>query len=411
MRTKVSRLNLVLALVCLAGSPPAAALVPLFGLLTVLAPAAGAQEVNAPCSDAQVPMCYGERAQCSISPASDLDVYQFAGIGGEKVRLTVSGQSNDLDPLVQIFNPDGSLHSGPSCGAGCCSPCSFRHDFDLMMTGLHTLVVSDSGLNNTGNYALDLQRIPPLAPPPTLDYGQSKSVSLEHPSDHDWLQIELSTGTHVRVTATGHSNDLDVLMELFDSAGNKVAQSTCSAGCCTPCSTQFDLAPVAADGTYYLAVSDAGNNNTGSASITLTCILGMCPPPAPPGPLGASYCVQTPNSAGSGAVISGLGSPVVADNDVLLMATGAPAGQVGVFFYGFAPAAIPYQGTTICVQPPVVRLPAVFVCNAGSMVKGVDLTAHANIQPGLSAYFQAWFRDPAGPSMTNTSDGLRIDFQ
>ena len=178
----------------------------------------------------------------------------------------------------------------------------------------------------------------------------------------------------------------------------------------------MDVAPVPADGPYFLAISDAGNNDTGSIAVSLNCLFGTCPPSNPPGILGTAYCVQTVNSTGSAAAISALGSPVVADNNVDLIVSNVPAGNIGIFFVGFGKASQPmtYSWGTLCVAPAVKRLsPAVFTGNNNVVHYQFDLASTPYVVSGLSLYHQFWFRDPAGPPphTANMSDGLQIDYQ
>ena len=372
--------------------------------------AAHAQEISAPCSSGQVPMCYGERALCSISTPTEIDVYTFIGVAGEAVRITLGVTGGCMNPKVEVYKPDGALHSDPECGGGCV--CSFGHNIVLDQSGIWTLAVFDSGFNNTGSYALDLQRIPPTGDVPTLDYGQTQLIPIDHVTDHDWLRIELLAGTHVRLTAGVQGGCFNPHVELFDVSGAPGPSNSCAVGCV--CSLQIDFFPVQTSGTYFVALSDSGHDNTGTMAVTLSCIVGNCPPPNPPGPLGTSYCAMTVNSTGNPAPIAAVGSASVAANDLHLMLAGVPAGKVGIFFLGPGSANVPLFNSwgPRCVQAPITRLPIVFTCNDGTMHKQVDLTTLPMITPGSTWYFQGWFRDPAGPppNTSNTSDGLQIDF-
>ncbi len=369
-----------------------------------------AQESQAPCSDGQVPMCYGEWADCSISPATDVDVYQFIGVIGERVRVTIDGKTNNFDPRVEVYRPDNTFDSEKSCTAS--ATCSLIHTFTLTMDGLWTLVVSDLGGDNPGGYALDLQRLPPSWGVPTIDYGETKTISLGHGSDHDWLQFEGTMDTNIRITVNGLTNNLDPQIEVWDPLGGTSSKNCSASG---TCSFTMTIDPVVADGTHYIAISDVGNDNTGSLNITLTCILGICPPPSPPGSMGTNYCRPTINSTGNPGIMSALGSPVVADNDVHLVLTDVPDAKVGLFFMGMGPTNIPLINSvgTLCVAPPILRQPVMFSCHNGQMHYDLDLNGSsggAMITSGSTWYFQAWFRDE-NPGPSNTSDGLFIQFQ
>lgn len=379
-----------------------------------LAGAAAAQETGAPCGGAQVPMCYGERALCDIAPAANLDVYQFIGEAGDKVRVTIAGISVNFGPQVDVYGPGGGLLSNAGCNPPFNQPCAFRHDFTLAQRGLHTLVVSDIGLNHTSNYHLDLQRMVPQGAVPTIDYGESVAVTLDHRSDHDWYEFEVVGGSQITLTASGGTVNMGPQIEVYDSAGDLVGENWCTPPFNSTCSTSLNLAP-SEDDTWYAVLSERGNDASGALSFSLSCIIGACPPPDPGATLGTSYCDQTPNSTGGPAVIGAIGSPSVAVNDVHLTVTGVPAGKVGIFFLGAVQADMPLQNShgPLCVKPPVFRRPIVFSCNGGEMRRQLDLSLLPMVAPGTTWNVQAWFRDPGGvpPKTTNTSDGLSITFQ
>lgn len=66
------------------------------------------QAVQVTCSTSQQSMCYREYANCSISPASNVDVYQFFGESGDVVRITIAGLSGGVSPRFDLIRPSGT---------------------------------------------------------------------------------------------------------------------------------------------------------------------------------------------------------------------------------------------------------------------------------------------------------------
>ena len=140
-------------------------------------------------------------------------------------------------------------------------------------------------------------------------------------------------------------------------------------------------------------------------------------------PLGVRYCVANPNSTGWPAGISGWGSPLVAENDVLLRAMNVPANQFGYYLMSMHQDFVPLFGGSqgnLCLGPPIIRLSHVpggilFSGEAGIMELQLDLTALPQstvFQPGDVWNFQCWFRDVVGATFTsNTTEGLAITWQ
>ena len=131
-----------------------------------------------------------------------------------------------------------------------------------------------------------------------------------------------------------------------------------------------------------------------------------------------SYCVSSPNTAGPGALIGSAGSLSVAAGTFTLTVTGAVPGQNGMFFYGANQTLNPFGDGFRCVAPPVYRLnPPIAADAAGNASRLVDFNAGppsagaSAILGGSTWNFQYWYRDPAGPSAFNFSNGLSVTFQ
>jgi hypothetical protein len=129
----------------------------------------------------------------------------------------------------------------------------------------------------------------------------------------------------------------------------------------------------------------------------------------------ASYCTTTPNSVGSGALISATTTQVIAYGDLVLHVTGAPQGQFGVFFYGQNQTNVLVGDGTLCVGAPFYRLGIVQIGTLGGAQQAVDYASPnqpgGQITPGSTWNFQFWYRDPAGgPVGNNFSDAISIRF-
>ncbi|HIF39729.1 MAG TPA: hypothetical protein EYQ74_01350 [Planctomycetes bacterium] len=135
-----------------------------------------------------------------------------------------------------------------------------------------------------------------------------------------------------------------------------------------------------------------------------------------PEPFGDRYCVGMPNSAGAGARLIAVGSPVVANNDLTLVALGLPPSTAGFFYFGTTAASVPLGEGVRCVGGAIKRfLPPVVSNQSGVALRAVDLTeppAVGSVFAGASLYQQLWYRDPpGGPVGYNFSDGLLINWE
>ncbi len=129
----------------------------------------------------------------------------------------------------------------------------------------------------------------------------------------------------------------------------------------------------------------------------------------------STYCVSSPNSVGSGAVIGWTGSTAVAQNDLFLTVDAAPPGQFGIFYFGDGMVQLPFGLGFRCVGGSISRFVPALPINAGGMAsQKVDFTsppAAGKLVPGTTWFFQFWYRDPsAGGAGFNLSDGLQATF-
>lgn len=127
-----------------------------------------------------------------------------------------------------------------------------------------------------------------------------------------------------------------------------------------------------------------------------------------------NYCVLSPNSAGSGAVIAGSGSLSVAANNFTLSAFNMPVSTLGLFFYSQTQAQIPFGNGTRCIGGAITRLAITPANSFGFVFYPLDfnaLVAPGVISGGQEWNFQFWFRDAqAGGSNFNLTNGLHVRF-
>ncbi|MFT4542041.1 MAG: hypothetical protein ACI841_001129 [Planctomycetota bacterium] len=131
--------------------------------------------------------------------------------------------------------------------------------------------------------------------------------------------------------------------------------------------------------------------------------------------IGVNYCVSNTNSTGDPALISAMGSRSVQTNNLRLEASPLPTNQFGIFYYGPTQMQAPFGDGYRCVSGQTFRLPVTSAGSAGVLSTQLDLAnpsePGAQITPGSTHFFQAWYRDPnGGPVGFNLSDGYMITF-
>ena len=122
----------------------------------------------------------------------------------------------------------------------------------------------------------------------------------------------------------------------------------------------------------------------------------------------ANTCLSAPNSVGPGCVLSADGTPGA--TGFALVASGAPAGKFGLFYYGTEPIQAPFGDGFRCAGGDIERLRPTVIDGAGTARTVFPKTTAIGL--GDTRYFQFFYRDRQGPggSGINLSDALRVTF-
>jgi hypothetical protein len=131
----------------------------------------------------------------------------------------------------------------------------------------------------------------------------------------------------------------------------------------------------------------------------------------------STYCTGKVNSLGCTPTVSWTGSPSKSAGNMTVLCSNVISQKFGLMFWGSAPQASPFQGGTLCIQPPTVRTP---ISSSGGSLSGTDCTgAYAftfdtayydlwSIDPGETVHAQFWMRDPQSASTTGLSNALKF---
>lgn len=134
-----------------------------------------------------------------------------------------------------------------------------------------------------------------------------------------------------------------------------------------------------------------------------------------------TYCTAQTNSQGCVPSIAGSGAPSASSaSPFTLSATMVLNNKPGVFFYGInGRAAIPFNGGTLCAQPPLKRTPPQasggnpppddcsgnYSIDFNALIQG---GSDPNLVPGATVNGQYWSRDPASAGATNLTNAVEF---
>ncbi len=222
------------------------------------------ESVNTPGNS--VPINYGESIESSLEVASDLDHYTFNGTEGDIITLQLNDFSILQASQFRLYNPDGSLAIEVQPENGGIGN-ALLQDFDLDQTGTYSLMVSDVGGNDTGDYVFTLESVNTPGNSVPINYGESIESSLEVASDLDHYTFNGTEGDII----TLQLNDFSILQasqfRLYNPDGSLAIEvQPENGGIGNALLQDFDLDQT---GTYSLMVSDVGGNDTGDYVFTL----------------------------------------------------------------------------------------------------------------------------------------------
>ncbi len=150
--------------------------------------------------------------------------------------------------------------------------------------------------------------------------------------------------------------------------------------------------------------------NRGGWNIDDVSVVWVESPPTCPAPV--NYCVGAPNSVGPGAVMDGLGTQFISQNNFVIDVTGCPPSTNGLFFFGPNPTQVAFGNGFRCVGGTIRRFGAQPTDFLGGAQRAIDV--NDTVQPihaGETWRFQFWYRNPAGGGAGfNLSDGLEVTF-
>lgn len=159
----------------------------------------------------------------------------------------------------------------------------------------------------------------------------------------------------------------------------------------------------AAAGAGVVMVKD-GNIGAGSAlSNNYPYDPALCPVPS-------TYCTSKTTSIGTLPTVSFTGSNSLALNTLAIECREAMPNKSGIFFYSNSgPAANPFQGGFLCMNPPILRSPGFVFDMFGYISLPLPFTI---FDVGNTRQYQFWFRDPQHPDGTKIglSNGGQVTF-
>jgi hypothetical protein len=206
----------------------------------------------------------GETTAGSIGSASDIDVFTFSGVVGQRVIANIATDSGVLDTTYYLVSPSGDIEAA---GSG-----EDQLNTTLAETGTYSILVWDHLGTRTGEYGVTLQLIGDAslwAGDPdggVVVSGQIASGTVNAVSDVDAFTFAGMSGERVLLNAVTTTGTLDTAIQLVAPSG---ALAEMSYG------TDQLSALLAESGTYTALVEDHSLTHTGTYNLAVQRVVGM----------------------------------------------------------------------------------------------------------------------------------------
>jgi len=212
------------------------------------------ERMSNPCNAS--PIDCGQVVTGSIGTAVDPPpwrCYSFSLSANASVTIRVTKTSGIFTPYLELYGPTGSL-VGSAAG---------RLDKALTAAGTHTVIVRDQSNINEGSYLFTWLRANNPCQSTPIECGQVLQGSVSIVGKIDPYTLIAKEGDNIILTLTKTLGGFDPSLELYNSSGTRVAYKYTASG------NQATITQMlSTGGTYTVLVSDYGNNETGSYTLS-----------------------------------------------------------------------------------------------------------------------------------------------
>ncbi len=203
----------------------------------------------------------GAVATGSFQTIPDFDVYTFSASAGQRLLLDAVMTSGTANSVIYLYPPGG--------GNAVVATTADRIEWLTTTTGTYSLLIADSGLDQTGDYTISMLNVTagPLTTGSDPDGGPIASSELKTGQmnaivDFDAFTFSGTAGHRVVVGALATGGlSFNTSMTLYPPNGGAAEASTFSGD---RLDKQLEMT-----GTYTVVVEDYGNTHTGTYSLTL----------------------------------------------------------------------------------------------------------------------------------------------
>lgn len=200
----------------------------------------------------------GEIRTGQMQTLGDFDAWRLTGNAGERMIVSALATGGGLNTNIAIYPPSGPAVVYTSAD---------RIEYQLIVSGTHTIVVEDLGLDATGPYTLAYLNVTagPLTTGPDPDGGPivsagSAAGQVNSACDFDAFTFSGTAGNRVLLAGLATAGTMNTSLALYPPGGGPAEAATSG--------DRLDH-QLLSSGVYTVVMEDVGNDNTGAYLLTL----------------------------------------------------------------------------------------------------------------------------------------------
>ncbi len=207
----------------------------------------------------------------AVLPEGATHTYTFRSDGGEAITIQMTAGAAALDPILELYGPDGALLAFND-DAAMGQRDALLDDVALVEEGVYTLLARSYGNRGNGAYTLLATRraaaVPEVGEGQPISLGETVYGEIAAPEQADRWTFAGTAGQVISI-ALNHTpaSALDPLLELRRPDGRTLAESDDDGGGTNSLISGLVLP---ADGTYTIVARSWGSTTTGAYTLTLS---------------------------------------------------------------------------------------------------------------------------------------------
>ena len=378
---------------------------------------------------------------------TDSDNYSISVAVGERLTVDVTYDPSNFPLLISLYSDSACTTLIDQQGWSGAESLSWANAGPSAVTVKLRVETENPSVSSCNTYDLNVDSTPdPCLLTPDDAYEDNDNCFAATPvvhgtlpglfcstSDPDHFSFVLDIGQSVEIHALHDAAGGDLDLHLFDAAFqcNNQFAAVATGATAQDDEVLFFSNNTGSTATFYLKVApwQAGTCNDYNLTVLLegtplatricsgdgTFNAGGGPIGCPCGNLSAPGSEEgCLNSQGHGAVLNVSGSVFHANDDAVFTVTQARPGQPSMLVQGSSLTALPFKDGILCMGNPTERVEVVFVDAAGTGSTTGSIVTGGNVPgPGLTRYYQQWYRDPALSVCgfgSNFSSGLKVNW-